>query len=159
VPRSALRRIHLIASLLALGVVASFLAATVSVELVGGEEDVRTVKHWIVRALFVLVPVMAAAGISGRRLAGASRAPLVRRKLRRMQLVGATGLLVLVPCAITLDRLAADGDLGLAFGLVQTVELLGGSLNLTLLSLNFRDGMALRAKRAPGRACPARRAA
>lgn len=150
--RSTLRRVHLVASTIALGVVASFLTATISAETLGSEGDVASVKHWIARSVLVLVPVMAAAGLSGRRLAGASRAPVVLRKLRRMQIVGATGVLVLVPCALTLDQLAGDGRFDAAFAAVQVVELLAGATNLMLLGLNFRDGMAMRARRgSPGR--------
>ena len=54
-------------------------------------------KHWIARALVVFVPVVVVAGITGRRLAGRSRGPIVSRKLRRMQLIAGTGILVLLP--------------------------------------------------------------
>jgi hypothetical protein len=140
-------RIHLVASVAALAIVASFLVSSAAVKVFGDESDIRAAKRWILAMLVVLIPVMAAAGVSGRRLAGRSRAAVVRRKLRRMQAIGATGLLVLVPCAIALQRLAAQNDFGLAFATVQGVELLGGTVNLTLLILNFRDGMALRTKR------------
>ena len=146
-PRLIVLRIHLAASSAALLIVSSFLLSTAAVELFGDERDILAVKSWILAMLGVLIPAMAAAGLSGRRLAGRSRAAVVRRKLRRMKAIGATGLLVLVPCAIALQRLAADGDFGPAFATVQGVELLGGTLNLTLLILNLRDGLGLRAKR------------
>ena len=150
-PRSAVVRIHLAASLAALAIVSSFLVCSASVEAFGDEGDIRGAKAWILRVLVLLIPIVAAAGVSGRRLAGRSRAAVVRRKLRRMKAIGATGMLVLVPCAITLERLAAQNDFGLAFATVQAVELLGGTLNLTLMMLNFRDGMALRTKRTAAR--------
>jgi len=131
--------------------VATFLVATSAVELAGGEADVASVKHWIARMLVVMVAVMLTAGLSGRRLAGRSRAPVVRRKLARMKLITATGAFVLVPCAITLDRLAAAGRFDATFALVQIVELAAGAGNLALLALNFRDGLALRACRGRGR--------
>jgi hypothetical protein len=142
--RIALRRLHLAASLAATAVVASLLAATISVEVLGSESQVEAVKDSIARALLMLVPVLAVAGITGARVAGRSRAPVVRRKLRRMRIVGATGLLVLVPCALTLARLAPADP---AFAIVQVVELLAGGSNLSLLVLNARDGMAMRARR------------
>jgi hypothetical protein len=145
ISRRALRRVHLAASLTATAVVASLLAATIGAEVLGTESQVEAVKDWIARALLLLVPALAVAGITGARLAGRSRAPIVRRKLRRMRIVGATGLLVLVPCALTLARLAPSD---LAFAIVQVVELLAGGSNLSLLVLNARDGMAMRAKRA-----------
>jgi hypothetical protein len=147
-PRSIVVRIHLAASLAALAIVSSFLVSSAAAELFGDERDIRVVKEWILAMLVLLIPVMAVAGLSGRRLAGRSRAPVVRRKLWRMKAIAATGLLVLVPCAIALERLAAHGDFGPAFAAVQGVELFGGTLNLTLLMLNFRDGMMLRRKAA-----------
>ena len=146
-PRVTVVRIHLVASLAALAIVSSFLVSSAAVEAFGDASDIRAAKQWILAMLVILIPVVAAAGVSGRRLAGRSRAAVVRRKLRRMKTIGATGLLVLVPCAIALERLAAHNDFGLAFATVQAVEVLGGTLNLTLLILNFRDGMALRTKR------------
>ncbi len=44
---------------------------------------------------------------------------------------------------------------GAAFMIVQIVELLAGASNLTLLALNFRDGMAMRAKRPSRSTLPA----
>jgi hypothetical protein len=149
--RPTVVRIHLGGSFVVVGIVASFLAGSAVAEAFGDEGDIAAVKAWILRALVVLIPLVAAVGVSGRRLAGRSRAAVVKRKLRRMKAIGATGVLVLVPCAIALERLAARGDFGPAFAAVQAVELLGGTLNLTLLVLNFRDGMALRAKRAATR--------
>lgn len=81
--RSTVRRVHLAASTGALLIVASFLGATLAVETVGDESDVASVKHWIARALVVFVPVVVVAAITGRRLAGRSRGPIVSRKLRR----------------------------------------------------------------------------
>ena len=158
--RSTVRRVHLAASTGALLIVASFLGATLAVETVGDESDVASVKHWIARALVVFVPVVVVAGITGRRLAGRSRGPIVSRKLRRMQLIAGTGILVLLPSALTLDHLAGAGRFDTAFAVVQTLELLAGASNVTLLALNFRDGMRMRAQRARGRrAAGAQRAA
>jgi hypothetical protein len=146
-PRSTVLRNHLAASLAAVAIVTSLLVGSAAVEAFGDQGDIRAAKGWILRTLVVLIPAIVAAGASGRHLAGRSRAAVVRRKLRRMTTIAATGLLVLVPCAITLERLAARDDFGLAFAAVQAVEVLGGTLNLTLLVLNFRDGVALRTKR------------
>jgi hypothetical protein len=158
VRRSTVRRVHLAASTGALLIVLSFLGATIAVETVGTEPDVAAVKHWIARALVVFVPVVAVAGITGRRLAGRSRGPIVSRKLRRMQLIAGTGILVLLPSALTLDHLAGEGRFDTAFVVVQTLELLAGASNVTLLALNFRDGMRMRAQRARGRRVAAQRA-
>ncbi len=55
----------------------------------------------------------------------------------------ANGLLVLVPCALILDRWASQGAMDGAFYPVQGVERLAGAVNLTLLGLNLRDGLRI----------------
>ena len=60
-----------------------------------------------------------------------------------MPFIGANGILTLLPAAIYLDRLAADGSFGLSFYLVQGLELIAGGVNLTLMSMNIRDGFKL----------------
>lgn len=144
--RSTVVRIHLVASLVTTSLVASFLITTVSVEVVGDEAAIRAAKQAIVAGLALLVPAVAAAAVTGRRLAGRSRAAVVDRKRKRMRAIGATGVLVLVPCAITLDHLARNGDFNATFATVQGVELLAGTSNLSLLALNMRDGFALSGK-------------
>jgi hypothetical protein len=142
--RIVIRRIHFTAAVAAVAIVASFLVATLLAEGLGDERTIATVKAAIVRVVPALVVVMATAGLTGRRLGGRSRAPVVVRKARRMRAIGATGLLVLVPCAIVLDRLAAGGNLGGTFVAVQSVELVAGGVNLTLLVRNARDGLRMR---------------
>jgi hypothetical protein len=149
--RTTLRRIHVGASVAALLTVAAFLGSTLFVEAFGDHDAVRSAKLLIVRAVVVLVAVMAVAAVSGRRLAGRSRAPVVLRKLRRMKAAAAIGVLVLIPCAVILAWLAVRGRFDNAFAVVQAVELGGGAVNFTLLMLNFRDGMALTAGRRAAR--------
>jgi hypothetical protein len=60
-----------------------------------------------------------------------------------MPFIAANGLLVLVPCAIVLNRWAAAGSFDTAFYAVQAIELLAGALNLALMGLNARDGLRL----------------
>ncbi|MCP3803277.1 hypothetical protein NLX83_28765 [Allokutzneria sp. A3M-2-11 16] len=141
--RAVVLRVHLTASSLALLLVLTFQIVTVTVELGGDAAAIAAAKRGIALGLFVLVPALAAAGGTGRKLAGRSRAPFVVRKTRRMIAIASVGVLVLVPCAVALDQLAAVGDLGGWFQVIQYVELAAGLLNLTLLGLNFRDGRAV----------------
>lgn len=139
-------RVHAVAGVLALTLIGSFFIASVVVEVFGDHTAVKSVKTAIAFALLALVPCMAITGGTGRSLSASRlRAPLIRRKQRRMAVAAAIGLLVLVPCAVTLQALAADGDFGTAFAVVQAVELIGGAVNITLLSLNVRDGRLLTA--------------
>lgn len=141
-------RVHAIAGILALTLISLFFTSSVVVEIFGDDDAVALVKTVVVGALFVLVPSLAITGGTGRSLSGTRlRAPLIQRKQRRMAGAAAIGLTVLVPCAVILQSLAADRDFGTAFAVVQAVELVGGAANITLLSLNVRDGRLLTAAR------------
>jgi hypothetical protein len=135
--------LHAAAGVVALLCIVTFLTSTVWVELTGGAEEVAGVKRAIVYGLAVLIPAMALVGISSSRLAGRARAAAVAAKQRRMRLIAMNGLLVLVPAAVILDRLAAAGAFGTMFYLVQGAELIAGPTNLVLLGLNFRDGLRM----------------
>jgi len=142
--------IHRVAGPLALATVALFLASTVVAELVGDGPAVALVKRAIVFGLGWLGLVMAAAAGTGRALgARFRRTPALEAKARRMPFILANGVLVLAPCAVALDRLAQQGDLGPTFAALQVVELAAGATNLALLTLMARDGRAMaRARRA-----------
>lgn len=144
--RSVLRRVHPVAGFLACAVILVFWTGTVAVELFGDESAVVAVKQAIPWGLLVLVPALACTGATGLRLGGRSRNPLVRAKKRRMPVIAAIGLLVLVPCALYLAALAGSRSFGAAFSVVQAVELLAGAVNLTLLGRSIRDGRRLRAR-------------
>jgi hypothetical protein len=60
-----------------------------------------------------------------------------------MPFIAANGLLVLVPCAIVLNRWAAAGSFDTTFYVVQAIELIVGATNLTLMGLNARDGLRM----------------
>ncbi|MDQ4058937.1 MAG: hypothetical protein M3124_07420 [Actinomycetota bacterium] len=145
--RRQLRTIHLSGAIIAQVVVGIFLIAAVVAEVSGDEAIIAGVKGTVARFVFVLAPVMIVTGLSGRSLAGESRAEIVVRKMRRMRLIGLNALVVLVPCAMALGRLAADRNFGTWFIALQSVELMAGCVNFTLLALNVRDGLALRPRR------------
>ncbi|HSA62635.1 MAG TPA: hypothetical protein VLE03_10390 [Nitrospiraceae bacterium] len=138
------RKAHLIAGLLATLMIATFFLSTLLVELFGSHDAVATVKRLIVLpGLFILVPAIAATGGSGFYLGKARHGRLVDAKKKRMPFIAANGLLVLIPCAIFLNRWAAAGEFDTAFYTVQALELLAGTANLTLMGLNIRDGMEM----------------
>ena len=146
-PRRQLRTIHLSGAIIAQVVVGIFLIATVAAEVSGDEATIAAVKGAVACAVFVLAAVMIVTGLSGRRLAGKSHAEIVVRKMRRMRLIGINAVVVLVPCALALGSLAADRNFGAWFMTIQSVELVAGCVNFTLLALNVRDGLALRPRR------------
>ena len=138
------KQVHFIAGLLAIVTIAAFFIATIIVELFGAPEAVATVKALIVmHGLFILVPAIAATGASGFFLSKSRQGRLVEIKKRRMPFIAANGLVVLIPCAIFLNRWASAGTFDSTFYLVQSLELLAGVVNLTLMGLNIIDGLKM----------------
>lgn len=100
--------------------------------------------------LWILIPAIAASGGSGILMSRSRRGRLVDAKKKRMPFIAVNGLLVLVPCALFLNRWAAAGTFDTAFYVVQAIELLAGATNLTLMGLNVRDGLHMAGRlRAP----------
>lgn len=148
------KRIHLIMGILSLLCIATFFTSTVLVELLGSHAAVAQLKSLIVTpGLWILLPCLAMTGGSGMFLGKSRKGRLVESKKKRMPLVAANGLLILVPCAIFLNRWAATGTFDSNFYAVQALELLAGVANVTLLALNVRDGLRLSGRL---RAAPAR---
>jgi hypothetical protein len=143
-----MRKLHAVSSMLAILIIGTFLTTTLLAELSQNTTLIAAVKQAIAYGLAVLVPTMAAVGLSGTRLAGASTAPVIQRKRRRMAVIAANGLFILVPCALVLAWLATAGNFGPMFYVVQGIELIAGAVNMTLLVLNARLGMAM-ARKAP----------
>jgi len=157
--RPVLVRIHLAAAAGALAVISTFLVSSTVIEIIGDPGEVRSLRHAILLALPLLIGCLAASALTGRRLAGRSRAPVVRRKQRRMQVVAAVGLVVLVPCAVALNYLAGSATADRLASVLEITELLAGAVNLALLALNFRDGRGMTRRRGPARSPrPTRRA-
>jgi hypothetical protein len=136
------KQAHFVAGLLATLTIASFFLGTIIVELFGSHESVATVKALIVMpGLLILVPAIAATGGSGFFLSRPRQGRLVETKKKRMPFIAANGLLVLIPCAIFLNRSAAAGAFDTTFYWVQGLQLLAGAANLTLMGSNIRDGL------------------
>jgi len=146
-------KIHAIAGALATLTIFIFLASTLISELFGSYELVAAVKKAIVMpGLFILIPCIIATGGSGFNLSQSRGGRIVQTKMKRMPFIGANGVLVLIPCALILNHWAANGQFDTTFYLVQALEILAGITNLTLLSLNMRDGLKLTGKLSPKRA-------
>jgi hypothetical protein len=147
-------KIHAFAGALALLTICGFWSATVISELFGDVSAVAAVKSGILKGMLVLIPAMAIAGASGSSLGKGWRSQTVERKKRRMKIIAANGIFVLVPSAVFLAWRAGAGEFDAAFVAVQATELVAGAVNITLLALNMRDGLTLRRK--PTRARDAR---
>ena len=139
--------IHLIAAFTATLCIATFFTSTLLVELFGTHETIAVVKNLIVMpGLFILIPAMAITGATGFALSKVKSGKIVKKKLKRMPFIAANGLLVLLPAAIMLDLWAASGLFDSRFYIVQGIELIAGAVNLTLMSLNIRDGFKVSGK-------------
>lgn len=137
------RRIHPIAGALALLTSLTFWTATVLVETLGDTAAIVAVKTAIPWGLLILIPALAATGGSGLALARRRCGDLVAAKRRRMPLIAANGLLILVPSALFLAFKAQSGALDASFYAVQALELIAGAVNIVLLGLSLRDGLRL----------------
>ena len=141
------RRLHAAIASFALLLIASFLVATVTAETVGGTQHVAMVKNLIVTpGLWLLIPCLMATGGSGFLLAKRGNHPYINAKKRRMPIIALNGLLILVPCALYLQQAAISGRYDGLFYAVQLLELIAGSINLSLMTLNWLDGWRLHAR-------------
>ncbi len=139
--------IHRVGAITATLCILIFFTSTIAVELFGSEQAIATVKSLIVMpGLFILIPAIAAAGATGMAMSTPKSRGLVGSKRKRMPIIGANGLLILLPAAIVLDQWASAGRFDTTFYLLQSLELLAGGVNLTLMFLNIRDGRKITGK-------------
>jgi hypothetical protein len=141
-----IRSVHKAAALLAIGTIALFWLSTAVSELALDAAAVVTVKTLIPWGFAVLIPAMAVAGATGFRMAAGRTDGLIGAKRRRMPLIAANGIAVLVPAALFLAAKAQTGAFDGAFYAVQALELAAGAANLAMLGLNLRDGRRMTAR-------------
>ncbi|MCK9531061.1 MAG: hypothetical protein WCZ20_10960 [Hydrogenophaga sp.] len=140
-----MRIVHRLAALVAIASVGSFWISTVLVELFGTAGQIASVKQLIVYGMGLLVPAIALTGITGARLSVGRDAPGISAKRRRMPVIAANGLLVLVPLALYLNHLAAEGAFDTTFYGLQALELMAGATNLVLMVGNVALGRRMAA--------------
>ncbi|KZN37985.1 hypothetical protein N480_14675 [Pseudoalteromonas luteoviolacea S2607] len=135
---------HKVAGGIALMTLLVFLSATLYSELIGNYALIAKVKSSILSpGLFILIPCLIVTAGSGFNMAKGSKNKKIKAKAKRMPFIGLNGLLVLVPCALYLNYLAQSSLFGFEFYLVQSVEVVAGLVNISLISLNIRDGLRL----------------
>lgn len=101
--------------------------------------------------MLVLIPSMATAAATGASLGRKWRLPQFADNSRRIKIIAANEILVLLPSAVFLALRAGDGLFDTLFYVVQSVELAAGALNLTLLVRNLKAGLAIAACQPPVR--------
>lgn len=136
-------KLHALAGAIALLCIGAFWTSSLVSELFFDERSVVHVKNGILRAMWLLIPAMAATGASGFALGKGRSGRLVDAKKRRMRLVAANGILILLPSAFALASMANAGRFDALFYAVQALELLAGAVNVVLIALNMRDGLRL----------------
>lgn len=144
-------KLHGISGTVALLCITIFWLSTVVSKLFMDQASVVAVKNGILNGMWLLILAMAATGGSGFALAKGRSGRLVSGKSKRMRLVAANGLLVLLPSAFVLASWANAGRFDGLFYALQGVELLAGAVNFSLLVLNMRDGLKLSGRLRPTR--------
>lgn len=139
--------IHPVAGVLAILTIATFWLSTALSELFASPAVVTAVKTTIPWGFLLLIPALAAAGGSGFALAKGRRGGLIGAKIKRMPLIAANGILVLIPSALFLASKARAVEFDATFYAVQALELVAGAANITLLGLNIRDGLKMKSRR------------
>jgi hypothetical protein len=138
--------IHPLAGAVAILTIATFWLSTALSELFASEATVAAVKTAIPWGLLLLIPALMVAAGSGFALAQGRRAGVVSAKIKRMPLIAANGLLVLIPSALFLASKARAAEFDAAFYTVQALELIAGAANVALLGLNMRDGLKMKGR-------------
>ena len=142
-PASPCKLAHRTAGMLAFAIIATFWLSTAVSELFGSPQAIAAVKKAILYAMVVLIPALAITGASGFSLGKGRGGARLEAKRRRMPLIAANGILVLVPSAVFLAMKARAGVFDTAFYTVQAVELVAGAFNLVLIGRNIADGLAI----------------
>lgn len=140
------KTVHPIAGGTALLMILTFWLSTALSELFADVAMVTTVKTLIPCGFLILIPALAAVGGSGFQLSKTRRGPLVATKQKRMPIIAANGILILIPSALYLSFKAQAGAFDSGFYAVQALELVAGAVNIALLGLNMRDGLRMTGK-------------
>lgn len=141
--RQSIIKAHAVSASLALLLITTFFLSSLLSEISGHKAFIAQVKTAIFYAIWLLIPAMAVAGITGNKLAPNTKSGAIHNKKKRMPFIAANGVLILIPAAIFLKVEATAGHFGLTFYLVQGVEFIAGFTNITLMVLNLKEGLRI----------------
>lgn len=144
--RSKLVTAHIIATVIATLTISSFFSFSLIAEIIGEDLFIKQVKTGILYCLPILVIAMPMLAISGKKLAGKSKNPIVAKKMKRMKFIALNGM-ILISLAIYLYYHAIYKTIDSTFLYVQIVELLIGAVNLGLIVMNINSGLKLSGRR------------
>ena len=140
--RKTLVTIHLTAAIVATLTISTFFVSSVVAEINGTEALIKKVKQVIFLALPILLIVMPALGITGNKLAGKSKNPVILSKQRRMKFIVMNGI-ILISLACFLYYRSLYETIDDVFLIFQFLEFSFGLLNLTLIGMNIKSGLQL----------------
>lgn len=143
--RNQLLLLHIIATALAVITIGSFFTLSLRAEIIADEALIKATKTGILYALPILLIVMPTLAITGKKLAGKSKSPIVLMKSKRMNLIMVNGIL-LVSLVIFLYYRSNFESIDTVFFYAQIAELFFGLSNLTLIGLNIKSGLQLSGK-------------
>jgi len=136
-------RIHAIAGAIGFLTILTFWTSTIISEVFGSYATIALVKQAVLYGMVLLIPALMITGVSGVSLGAKRKDAKTRAKKRRMPLIAANGLLILVPSAVFLASKANAETFDNWFYGVQVLELVAGATNLALMGLNIRDGLMM----------------
>lgn len=137
------KKFHAVAGAVGFLTILTFWTSTVVSELFGTHEMIAIVKAAILKGMIVLISAMAFAGASGMSLGVTRQDVRALANKKRMPIIAANGLLLLVPSAFFLEYKASAGAFDTWFYTVQLLELIAGATNLAMMGLNIRDGLSM----------------
>ena len=135
--------IHAFAGVIALLTIILFWVSTLFSELFTAPETIASIKGTILNGMWVLIPAVVITGMSGMILGGKREDALAVGKMKRMPIIAATGVVILLPAAFFLEAKASGSEFDLWFYLVQALELIAGASNIRLMMMNIRDGLRM----------------
>jgi len=143
--------IHPLAARVTLGLFVLIWGSAVAVGLFADRELLAFVKEVVVWALFILVPIAMITAITGLQLTKVRPGPIAERKRRRLRLITAISLVILLPATLGLDAMAQQGDVDTSvFLIVQGIELVAGLVALVLMGISLRDGLLAKREASAG---------
>jgi hypothetical protein len=146
--RKVLSIIHKASGVSALLLISTFFLSSVYAELNGELNVILTIKTFIVFTMPLMLVLMPTCAITGKKIAGKSKSPIVKSKNSRVKFIAFNGI-VLIILAIILYNKVVDGRIDQTFLILQFVEFAFGFANIIMLGLMIKDGRILTGKIKP----------
>ena len=143
--RKLFSKIHKVAGITALFVISSFFLSSVYGEIIGKHELILAIKTYIVYTIPIMLILMPVCAITGKKMAGKSKSPVVKSKNKRVKFIAINGI-ILITLALVLYKRAVNGEIDITFLTIQVVEFNFGLTNIIMLGLMIRDGRILTGK-------------